>query len=136
MTRREQAIGIVKRLRQEGHEAYLAGGSVRDALLGKSPQDYDIATSAKPETVQKIFPKTIAVGAQFGVILVLRDGDSFEVATFRYDGPYLDGRRPSEVRFAGMQEDILRRDFTINGMMYDPLEDRVIDLVGGQEDLS
>jgi poly(A) polymerase len=136
VTRREKAISIVKRLREEGYEAYLAGGSVRDALLGKSPQDYDIATSAKPEAVQKIFPKTIEVGAQFGVILVLRDGDSFEVATFRYDGPYLDGRRPSEVRFAGMREDILRRDFTINGMMYDPLEDRVIDLVGGQEDLN
>jgi poly(A) polymerase len=136
VTRRENAVSIVKRLREEGHEAYLAGGSVRDALLGKSPQDYDIATSAKPETVQKLFPKTIAVGAEFGVILVLQEGDSFEVATFRYDGPYLDGRRPSEVRFAGMQEDILRRDFTINGMMYDPLEDRVIDLVGGQEDLS
>jgi poly(A) polymerase len=136
VTRREKAISIVKRLREEGYEAYLAGGSVRDALLGKSPQDYDIATSAKPETVQKIFPKTIEVGAQFGVILVLQGSDSFEVATFRYDGPYLDGRRPSEVRFAGMREDILRRDFTINGMMYDPLKDRVIDLVGGQEDLS
>jgi poly(A) polymerase len=135
VTRREKAVSIVKRLREMGHEAYLAGGSVRDALLGKSPQDYDIATSAKPETVQKIFPKTIEVGAEFGVILVLQDGDAFEVATFRYDGPYLDGRRPSEVRFAGMKEDILRRDFTINGMMYDPLEDRVIDLVGGQDDL-
>ncbi len=135
MTRREKAISIVKRLRQEGHEAYLAGGCVRDMLLAKSPQDYDIATSAKPDAVKKIFPKTIEVGAQFGVILVLSDGDSFEVATFRWDGPYLDGRRPSEVRFAGMREDILRRDFTINGMMHDPVEDRLIDLVGGREDL-
>ena len=136
MTRREKAISIVKRLRQEGHEAYLAGGCVRDMLLAKSPQDYDIATSAKPDAVKKIFAKTIEVGAQFGVILVLSDGDSFEVATFRWDGPYIDGRRPSEVRFAGMREDILRRDFTINGMMYDPVEDRLIDLVGGREDLS
>ena len=136
MTRRENAISIVRRLREEGHEAYFAGGSVRDALLGKTPQDYDIATGATPDAVQKIFPKTIEVGAQFGVILVLQDGDSFEVATFRHDGPYLDGRRPSHVRFAGMREDILRRDFTINGMMYDPFEDRVIDWVGGKEDLS
>lgn len=135
MTRREKAISIVQRIRQEGHEAYLAGGCVRDMLLAKSPQDYDIATSAKPDAVKKIFPKTIEVGAQFGVILVLSDGDSFEVATFRWDGPYVDGRRPSEVRFAGMREDILRRDFTINGMMYDPVEDRLIDLVGGREDL-
>ena len=135
MTRREIAISIVKRLKEEGHEAYLAGGCVRDMLLAKSPQDYDIATSAKPDAVKKIFPKTIEVGAQFGVILVLSDGDSFEVATFRWDGPYVDGRRPSEVRFAGMREDILRRDFTINGMMYDPVEDRLIDLVGGREDL-
>lgn len=135
MTRRGKAISIVKRLRQEGHEAYLAGGCVRDMLLAKSPQDYDIATSAKPDAVKKTFAKTIEVGAQFGVILVLLDGDSFEVATFRWDGPYVDGRRPSEVRFAGMREDILRRDFTINGMMYDPVEDRLIDLVGGREDL-
>jgi poly(A) polymerase len=135
VTRRGKAIAIVKRLKEEGHEAYLAGGCVRDMLLAKSPQDYDIATSAKPDAVKKIFPKTIEVGAQFGVILVLSDGDSFEVATFRWDGPYVDGRRPSEVRFAGMREDILRRDFTINGMMYDPVEDRLIDLVGGREDL-
>jgi poly(A) polymerase len=136
VTQREKAIAIVKRLKEEGHEAYLAGGCVRDVLLAKSPQDYDIATSAKPDAVKKIFSKTIDVGAQFGVTLVLSDGDSFEVATFRWDGPYLDGRRPSEVRFAGMREDILRRDFTINGMMYDPVGDRVIDLVGGREDLS
>ena len=136
MAQREKAIAIIKRLREEGHEAYLAGGCVRDHLLGKSPQDYDIATDAKPEAIQKIFPKTIEVGAQFGVILVLLEGEPFAVATFRHDGPYLDGRRPSEVRFAGLREDILRRDFTINGMMYDPIEERVIDLVGGREDLS
>jgi poly(A) polymerase len=136
VTRREKAIAIVQRLREAGHEAYFAGGSVRDMLLGQPPDDYDIATAAHPEEIQKIFPRTLEVGAQFGVILVLHDGDSFEVATFRHDGPYLDGRRPSEVRYAGMEEDIRRRDFTVNGMMYDPVEDRVIDLVGGKEDVA
>ena len=116
MARREKAIAIIKRLREEGYEAYFAGGCVRDTLLGKPPQDYDIATAAKPEAVQKIFSKTIEVGTQFGVILVLFEDDPFEVATFRHDGPYLDGRRPSHVRFASMREDILRRDFTINGI--------------------
>ncbi len=104
-------------------------------LLAKEPQDYDIATSARPEDIQRIFPDTIPVGAQFGVILVLLDGAPFEVASFRHDGPYLDGRRPSAVRYGTLEEDIHRRDFTINGMVYDPLADRVIDLVGGQEDL-
>ena len=136
MTRREKAAAIVERLRQAGHEAYFAGGSVRDMLLGKPPEDYDIATAARPEAIQKIFPRTVEVGTQFGVILVILEGDPFEVATFRYDGPYLDGRRPSEVRFASMNEDILRRDFTINGMMYDPAAERVIDLVGGRDDLA
>ena len=135
MSQREKAISIIKRLREEGYEAYLAGGCVRDDLLGKPPQDFDIATDAKPETIRTVFPQTLAVGTQFGVILVLLDGEPFEVATFRYDGPYLDGRRPSHVRFASLQEDIFRRDFTINGMMYDPIGDRLIDLVGGKEDL-
>jgi len=135
VSQKEKAISVIKRLREKGYEAYLAGGCVRDYLLRKIPQDYDIATGAKPEAIQEIFPKTIAVGTQFGVILVILDGDPFEVATFRHDGPYLDGRRPSHVRFATMQEDILRRDFTINGMMYDPIADQVIDLIGGREDL-
>jgi poly(A) polymerase len=132
---RERAIFVVQRLRQEGHQAYFAGGCVRDMLLGKAPQDYDIATSAKPEDIQGVFPDTVPVGAQFGVILVLVDGQPFEVASFRHDGPYLDGRRPSEVRYGSLQEDVLRRDFTINGMFYDPIEDRVIDLVEGRKDL-
>lgn len=126
----------MQRLREKGFEAFLAGGCVRDLLLGKVPQDYDIATDAKPEAVAEIFPQTVAVGTQFGVTLVIIDGDGFEVATFRHDGPYLDGRRPSHVRFASLKEDILRRDFTINGMMYDPVADRVVDLVGGRTDLS
>jgi poly(A) polymerase len=133
---RAKAISIVQRLREKGFDAYLAGGCVRDMLLGKAPQDYDITTSAKAEDIQRIFPDTLAVGAQFGVILVRLEGESFEVASFRFDGPYLDGRRPSQVRYGSLEEDIARRDFTINGMIYDPLEDRVIDLVEGQRDLA
>ena len=136
MTRREKAVAVIERLKQAGYEAYFAGGSVRDMLLGRDPDDYDIATSARPEDIQRIFPRTLEVGAQFGVVLVLSEGDAFEVATFRYDGPYLDGRRPSEVRYAGLEEDIRRRDFTVNGLMYDPLEDRLIDLIGGRDDLA
>jgi poly(A) polymerase len=132
---REKAISIVRRLRQEGYEAYLAGGCVRDMLLKKPPQDYDITTNAKPEDIRRVFPKTIPVGEQFGVILVLVDDEPFEVASFRHDGPYLDGRRPSHVRYGSLEEDVFRRDFTINGMVYDPVEDRVIDLVEGQKDL-
>ena len=132
---REKAIFVVQSLRQEGHEAYFAGGSVRDMLLRKPPQDYDITTGARPEDIQRIFPDTIPVGAQFGVILVLVDGQPFEVASFRHDGPYVDGRRPSHVRYGSLEEDVRRRDFTINGMVYDPLGDRVIDLVEGRRDL-
>lgn len=136
MPQREKAISIVTRLRDQGYEAYLAGGCVRDFLLGKEPQDYDIATDAKPEVVKRLFLQTVPVGTQFGVILVILDGESFEVATFRFDGPYLDGRHPSHVRFASLKEDILRRDFTINGMMYDPVTEKIVDLVGGRTDLS
>lgn len=135
MTTKEKALSIIKCLRDHGHEAYLAGGCVRDSLLGREPQDYDIATSALPEEVQKAFSHTIPVGAQFGVVMVVLEGESFAVSTFRFDGPYLDGRHPSHVRFSNMREDILRRDFTINGMMYDPEKDVVIDLVEGQKDL-
>ena len=132
---RECAVFILKTLRREGYEAYLAGGCVRDMLLKKEPQDYDIATAARPEDIQRIFPNTIPVGAQFGVMLVLIDCAPFEVASFRHDGPYLDGRHPSHVRYGSLEEDVRRRDFTINGMIYDPIDDRVIDLVGGQNDL-
>lgn len=135
MSAREKAIFVVQSLRQEGHEAYFAGGSVRDMLLRKPPQDYDITTGARPEDIQRIFPDTIPVGAQFGVILVLVDGQPFEVASFRHDGPYVDGRRPSHVRYGSLEEDVRRRDFTINGMVYDPLGDRIIDLVEGRRDL-
>lgn len=135
MSSLDKAVVIVKRLRENGNESYLAGGCVRDMLLDKTPQDYDITTSAKPDVVAEIFPQTVPVGAQFGVMLVVVDGEPFEVATFRHDGPYLDGRHPSEVRYGSLKEDILRRDFTINGMVFDPIEERVIDLVEGKKDL-
>jgi len=131
----DKAKTIVQRLREEGYPAYFAGGCVRDMLLGKEPQDYDIATAAHPEDIQRIFPQTIPVGAQFGVILVLVEGEPFEVASFRHDGPYLDGRHPSSVRYGSLEEDVLRRDFTINGMVCDPLENRIIDLIDGRRDL-
>jgi poly(A) polymerase len=131
----QTALAVVRQLRAAGHVAYYAGGSVRDLLRGQIPKDIDIATDARPEAVQKIFPRTYAVGAHFGVIVVLENGFQFEVATFRSDGVYLDGRRPSEVHFATAEEDAARRDFTINGMFFDPEADKVIDFVGGRADL-
>src|SRR3954466_5766295 len=126
---------LVDRLREAGHVAYFAGGCVRDLLRGEVPKDFDIATDARPETVQKLFPRTYAVGAHFGVIVVLENEFQFEVATFRSAGVYLDGRRPVEVHFATAEEDAARRDFTINGMFFDPEKDEVIDFVGGRADL-
>ena len=133
--RENEAIAIVMRLREAGFAAYLAGGCVRDRVLGVPAKDYDIATNARPESVQALFDNTVAVGAKFGVILVLSGGDEFEVATFRADAHYIDGRRPSSVRFGTIEEDAARRDFTINGMFFDPEHERVIDLVGGMRDL-
>jgi len=131
-----QAVEIVKRLQQAGHVAYFAGGSVRDSLLGKEAKDYDIATSAPPDEVQKLFPRvTDLTGKSFGVVRVLVGDQSFEVATFRQDGAYQDGRRPTSVRFVTAEEDAQRRDFTINGLFYDPIADRLIDYVGGEADL-
>lgn len=135
ISKESKAIAIVRRLRQQGFSAYLAGGCVRDRLLGMPAKDYDIATDARPEVVQQLFADTVPVGAKFGVIVVLIEGDAFEVATFRADAPYLDGRRPSAVRFGALEEDAVRRDFTIGGMYYDPDGERVIDLVGGAHDL-
>jgi len=130
------ATDIARRLQRAGHTAYLAGGCVRDELLGLDPHDYDIATSAKPAEVQKLFPHTQAVGAHFGVILVMEHGRAFEVATFRSDHEYIDGRRPEMVTFSTPEEDAARRDFTINGMFHDPVADKFIDFVGGREDLA
>src|SRR6059058_2000922 len=150
------AISIARTLHDQGYQAYLVGGCVRDLLLGREPADYDIATDATPEQVMRIFPQTYAVGAQFGVVLVpmAKDpsvtsvvdqadvnhgrhrGKTVEVATFRSDIGYSDGRHPDEVRFSkDPREDVQRRDFTINGLLLDPIENKVIDYVGGQEDL-
>ncbi|HUY18485.1 MAG TPA: CCA tRNA nucleotidyltransferase [Candidatus Binataceae bacterium] len=131
----EKALAIIRRLHRAGFKAYLAGGCVRDRLLGVEPKDYDIVTDARPEVVQQTFERTVAVGARFGVIVVILDGDNFEVATFRADAAYLDGRRPSAVRFGTIEEDALRRDFTIGGMYFDLESAKVIDLVGGARDL-
>lgn len=129
------SIEIIKKLRQAGFEAYWAGGCVRDILLGIVPKDFDIVTSAKPEEIEEILEHTIPIGKAFGVILAIRNGHHFEIATFRSDSGYSDGRRPDAVVFTSAKEDAFRRDFTINGMFYDPLEDKIIDYVGGQKDL-
>jgi len=132
---REDAVTLLKRLRDAGHMAYFAGGCVRDMLLGREPKDFDVATDAPPNRVRELFSNSQAVGAAFGVILVRLRGSQIEVATFRAEDRYLDGRHPSHVRFTTAEEDAKRRDFTINGLFLDPLNDEVIDYVGGQEDL-
>jgi len=126
---------IVERLRRHGHEAFFAGGWVRDYLLQRKAKDIDIATSAHPEEVQRLFPNSTAVGASFGVIQARAYGHAYEIATFRTEGPYLDGRHPSEVAFSTPEQDARRRDFTVNGMFYDPIAGRVIDYVRGRQDL-
>src|SRR5947199_6396491 len=126
---------IAKRLRDHGRVAYFAGGCVRDMVRGLTAKDFDIATDAKPDEVQKMFPHTYAVGAHFGVVVVVEKGMNFEVATFRADGAYLDHRHPVDVRFSSPEEDAKRRDFTINGMFFDPAKNEVIDFVGGKADL-
>jgi poly(A) polymerase len=153
MQAREAAVEIVKVLRGRGHQAFLVGGCVRDLLLGREPADVDVATDAEPEAVMKIFPRTWAVGAQFGVVLVpveqlescevsasapaSHHRGCVEVATFRSEGVYTDGRHPDAVRFSkSAREDVQRRDFTINGMLLDPLNgDEILDYVGGRADL-
>lgn len=129
------AIKIIQQLKDAGHQAYWAGGCVRDMLLGVEPKDFDIVTSAKPEEIENLLDKTIPIGKQFGVILAQKDGHDFEVATFRSDSGYSDGRRPDAVTFTSAEEDARRRDFTINGMFYDPLTDQIHDYVKGQKDL-
>jgi tRNA nucleotidyltransferase/poly(A) polymerase len=138
-TAREFAFQIVRQLRQAGFQALWAGGCVRDQLLGLSPQDYDVATNATPDQICRVFRgrRTLTIGAAFGVVVVVGPGrvGNVEVATFRSDVSYSDGRHPDQVTFSSPEEDARRRDFTINGMFYDPLVDRVIDYVGGQHDL-
>jgi tRNA nucleotidyltransferase/poly(A) polymerase len=136
---REFALEVVERLRAAGFEALWAGGCVRDQLLGIAPKDYDVATNAKPEEIRAVFgvKRTLAIGAAFGVITVLgrRPQGQIEVATFRTDAEYSDGRRPDAVHFTTAEHDAERRDFTINGLFYDPVEGQVVDYVGGRADL-
>jgi poly(A) polymerase len=137
MTPRELANQICATLRRHGHQAYLVGGCVRDLILGREPADYDVATDARPERVQELFPRSLSVGAKFGVILVVEDETQVEVATFRSDIGYTDGRHPDAVVYSTTpKEDVQRRDFTINGLLMDPATGEVLDFVGGRADLS
>jgi len=133
---RENAIQIIRRLGDAGHEAYLVGGCVRDQLRGVEPEDFDIATDARPDEIDAIFPRTVGVGKQFGVMMVLEGGEEYQVATFRTEADYADGRRPDEVTFCDARADAERRDFTVNGLFLDPLTDTLQDWVGGQADLT
>ena len=134
-TQKELAIESARVLREAGHVVYFAGGAVRDQLLGQTPKDYDLATSAWPDEVQTLFKKSDTVGEHFGVIIIKGSGKMIEVATFRTDGSYKDGRRPESVEFSSPKQDAQRRDFTINGLFQDPLTGEIIDHVGGRADL-
>ena len=135
MTNKQAAIRIVRQLRLAGFEAMLAGGCVRDMLLKRKPKDYDVATNARPNDVVKLFRRTLKVGAKFGVVVVLVDKIQIEVATFRTESGYADGRHPSKVQFTSAREDAARRDFTINAMFFEPISKKVIDYYKGQPDL-
>jgi poly(A) polymerase len=132
---RSVAVVIVQRLQKAGFEAYWVGGCVRDMLLGREPHDYDIATSARLEEIEKLFAHTIPAGRKFGVLLVIEDGRQFQVATFRAESEYRDGRHPTHVTFCDARADARRRDFTVNGLFYDPIRDQLRDWVGGAADL-
>ena len=126
---------VIDKLVLEGHTAYYAGGYVRDRIMGHPSDDIDIATTAPVEIVQTLFKKTIPVGVQFGIVIVVMDGHQFEVATFRKEEEYKDGRRPTKIEPATPEEDAVRRDFTINGMFYDPTTGEVIDYIDGKKDI-
>lgn len=134
-TMKPTSIQIIETLKSHGHEAYWAGGCVRDMLFGIEPKDFDIVTSAKPDEIEEILEHTIPIGKKFGVILAIQNDHHFEIATFRSDGAYTDGRRPDAVEFTSAEEDAKRRDFTINGMFYDPIEDKIYDFIQGQKDM-
>jgi len=136
MTVKQNALEIVKTLQEHGYKAFFAGGCVRDMIMGKESEDYDIATSALPEDIMKFFERTIPVGVQFGVVIVVKEGHNFEVATFRTEGSYTDGRHPDYVAFSTPEADVKRRDFTINGLLYDPVKNEILDFVDGQADIS
>ena len=129
------AVGMVRRMRERGYDAYFVGGCVRDMLMGREQHEYDIATSARPEEVSALFHRVVPVGKQFGVMLVIEEGHAFHVATFRSDMEYRDGRKPTGVVFSSAREDVLRRDFTVNGLLYDPLEGHLHDFVEGERDI-
>src|SRR5258708_2616378 len=131
----ELAADIVRRLQEAGFASFWVGGCVRDYLIGRTPVDYDIATSARPPQIEQVFKRTIPVGRQFGVLIVVEGGHQFQVATFRAEGDYQDGRRPGRVTFGDPRADALRRDFTINGLFYDPVRKALHDWVGGEADL-
>jgi tRNA nucleotidyltransferase/poly(A) polymerase len=136
-TKAEQiALSIVQHLEKAGFHAYWVGGCVRDTLMGRVPKDYDVATNATPDQILSIFPRALEIGKAFGVVKVVIEGESLDVATFRRDTSYEDGRRPTAVVFTNAEEDARRRDFTINGLFYDPASKRVIDYVGGQKDIA
>jgi poly(A) polymerase len=132
---RRQAVEIVRKLKREGFEAYFVGGCVRDFIRNAIPDDYDIVTSAHPAQVMALFPRTVAVGAKFGVVAVIVESHPYEVATFRSDDAYIDGRRPSGVYFSTAREDAMRRDFTVNGLLMNPETEQIIDHVGGRDDI-
>jgi poly(A) polymerase len=134
-TSQAKAKTIVSRLVAAGYPAYFVGGVVRDMIMGRSSSDIDIATGASPERISSLFEHTVPVGREFGVVLVVLEGDAFEVATFRSEGPYRDGRRPDWVAPADARADVMRRDFTLNGLLYDPLREEILDWVGGRKDI-
>jgi poly(A) polymerase len=132
---RATAVEIVRRLQTAGFSAFWVGGCVRDFLLGRGPGDYDIATSARPEQIEKLFKRTVAVGRKFGVMVIVENGQPFQVATFRAEADYRDGRHPEQVTFGDAKADAQRRDFTVNGLFYDPVAEKLHDWVGGEKDL-
>ena len=134
-TVKKNALKIIHRLRESGFKAYIVGGAVRDMVMGREPEDYDIATDASPEDIARLFKKIVPVGSQFGVSMVILSGKSYEVSQFRIDGEYEDSRRPARIEPADEFEDVCRRDFTINALLYDPVQDSIIDIVGGQDDI-
>ena len=134
-SQKEKALKIIQTLQNKGYIALFAGGCVRDELLGREPKDFDVATDAYPEEVEELFPKTLPIGKAFGVIAVIEGGDLVEVATFREEVGTLDGRHPETIMFSAAKEDALRRDFTINGMFYDPVKEQLHDYVHGKRDL-
>ena len=135
MKEHPEALFVIETLSKAGYVAYYAGGWVRDYLMGLPSDDIDIATNAPPDVIQTLFPKTVPIGIAFGIVLVIIDGHQFEVATFRSDFNYIDGRRPERIEFTTAEEDAKRRDFTINGMFYDPLKNQILDFVDGKIDL-